>query len=160
MADDINALLKNLKFSEEESVRVISSNIVTNYQGFEAWAVGKIIAIEKPNREAMYKVLRSLWFTKYDVNFVALNEEVILVKFGCVEDRNRILNMMPWLFDNCLFAMLPFVKDKELETYEFNISPFWLRSIRLYGSTNCHGCWQSYRRIGGHRLERQEWRVD
>ncbi|MBA0687143.1 hypothetical protein Goari_014700 [Gossypium aridum] len=131
MADDIKALLKNLKFSEEESVRVISSNIVTNYQGFEAWAVGKITAIEKPNREAMYRVLRSLWFTKYDVNFVALNEEVILVKFGCVEDRNRILNMMPWLFDNCLFAMLPFVKDKELETYEFNISPFRLRIYNI-----------------------------
>ncbi|MBA0730768.1 hypothetical protein Golax_022563, partial [Gossypium laxum] len=47
----------------------------TNYQGFEAWAVGKIMAIEKPNREAMYRVLRSLWLTKYEVNFVALNEE-------------------------------------------------------------------------------------
>ncbi|MBA0716194.1 hypothetical protein Golax_015046 [Gossypium laxum] len=79
MANDINALLKNLKFSKEESVRVISSNIVTNYQGFEAWAVGKIMAIEKPNRELCI-VLRSLWFTKCDVNFVALNEEVILVK--------------------------------------------------------------------------------
>ncbi|MBA0618692.1 hypothetical protein Godav_027997 [Gossypium davidsonii] len=132
MADDINALLKNLKFSEEESVRVISSNIVTNYQGFEAWAVGKIMAIEKPNREAMYRVLRSLWFTKYDVNFVALNEEVIFVKFGCVEDEiESLINMMPWLFDNCLFAMLPFVKDKELETYEFNISPFWLRIYNI-----------------------------
>ncbi|MBA0748129.1 hypothetical protein Gogos_004979 [Gossypium gossypioides] len=131
MVDDINALLENLKFSEEESVRVISSNIETNYQGFEAWAVGKIMAIEKPNREAMYRVLRSLWLTKYEVNFVALNEEVIMVKFGCVEDRNRILNMMPWLFDNCLFAMLPFVKDKELETYEFNLSSFWLRIYNI-----------------------------
>ncbi|MBA0876215.1 hypothetical protein Goshw_030171 [Gossypium schwendimanii] len=103
----------------------------TNYQGFEAWAVGKIMAIEKPNREAMYRVLRSLWLTKYEVNFVALNEEVIMVKFGYVEDRNRILNMMPWLFDNCLFAMLPFVKDKELETYEFNFSSFWLRIYNI-----------------------------
>ncbi|MBA0730767.1 hypothetical protein Golax_022563, partial [Gossypium laxum] len=111
--------------------RVISSNMETNYQGFEAWAVGKIMAIEKPNREAMYRVLRSLWLTKYEVNFVALNEEVIMVKFGYVEDRNRILNMMPWLFDNCLFAMLPFVKDKELETNEFNFSSFWLRIYNI-----------------------------
>ncbi|KAK5843370.1 hypothetical protein PVK06_005825 [Gossypium arboreum] len=85
------------------------------------------MAMEKPNREAMYRVLSSLCFTKYEVNFVALNEEVILIKFGCVEDRNRIFNLMPWLLDNCLFTMLPFVKDKELETYEFNISPFWMR---------------------------------
>ncbi|MBA0633738.1 hypothetical protein Godav_024702 [Gossypium davidsonii] len=131
MVDDINALLENLKFLEEESVRVISSNMETNYQGFEAWAVGKIMAIEKPNKEAMYRVLRSLWLTKYEVNVVALTEEVIMVKFGYVEDRNRILNMMPWLFDNCLFAMLPFVKDKELETYEFNFSSFWLRIYNI-----------------------------
>nr|KJB68667.1 hypothetical protein B456_010G174400 [Gossypium raimondii] len=89
------------------------------------------MAIEKPNREAMYKVLRSLWLTKYEVNFVALNEEMIMVKFGYVEDRNRILNMMSWLFDNCLFAMFPFVKDKELETYEFNFSSFWLQIYNI-----------------------------
>ncbi|PPR96064.1 hypothetical protein GOBAR_AA24607 [Gossypium barbadense] len=131
MADDINDLLKNLKFSEEKSVRVISSNIVYDYQGFEAWAVGKIITMEKPNREAICRVLRSLRFTKYEVNFMALNEEVILIKFRYVEHRNRILNLMPYLFDNCLFAMLPFIKDKELETYEFNISPFWIRIYNI-----------------------------
>ncbi|MBA0783149.1 hypothetical protein Gotri_000916 [Gossypium trilobum] len=43
------------------------------------------------------------------VNFVALNEGVILVKFGNTNDRTRILNLTPWLFDQCLFVILPFV---------------------------------------------------
>ncbi|MBA0601289.1 hypothetical protein Gorai_004470 [Gossypium raimondii] len=29
---------------------------------------------EKVNREVMYRVLKYLWFTKEEVNFVALNE--------------------------------------------------------------------------------------
>ncbi|KAK5782901.1 hypothetical protein PVK06_037406 [Gossypium arboreum] len=81
----------------------------------------------KPNREAMYRIFRTLWFTKEEVDFVALNDKIIIVKFWCVEDRSRILNLTPCLFDNCLFSMLSFVKGKDINTYEFNLSSFWLR---------------------------------
>ncbi|KAH1091316.1 hypothetical protein J1N35_018573 [Gossypium stocksii] len=81
----------------------------------------------KPNREEMYRVFQLLWFTKEEINFVALKEEVIIVKFGCLEDRSRILSLMPWLFDNCLFSLLPFIKGKEIDSYEFNQYFFWLR---------------------------------
>ncbi|PPD74045.1 hypothetical protein GOBAR_DD29025 [Gossypium barbadense] len=44
MAENINALLERLNFTEEESVRVMSSNVKSSKtQGYEAWAVGKII---------------------------------------------------------------------------------------------------------------------
>ncbi|MBA0765536.1 hypothetical protein Gotri_014716 [Gossypium trilobum] len=75
-------------------------------QGYEAWAVGKIMSSEKVNREAMYRVLKSLWFTKEEVNFVALNDGTILVKFGNIEDRTRMLNLTPWLFDQSLFPLI------------------------------------------------------
>lgn len=131
MLKDINGLLERLKFLDEESVQVVSTNAGNNLQGFESWAVGKFMAEMKPNREAMYRVFRSLWFTKEDVDFVALNDEVIIGKFGCVEDRSRILNLTPWLFDNCLFSMLPFVKGQAITSYEFNMSPFWLRIYNI-----------------------------
>ncbi|PPD87370.1 hypothetical protein GOBAR_DD15693 [Gossypium barbadense] len=86
---------------------------------------------EKSNREAMYRVFKSLWFTKEEVNFVALNDGAIIVKFRCLEDRSRILNFMPWLLDNCLFAMMPFIKGKDIDTYEFNMSLFWLRVYNI-----------------------------
>lgn len=78
------------------------------------------MAEEKPNREVVYRVFRSLWFTKEEINFVALKEKVILVKFRSLEDRSRIFNLMPWLFDNCLFSIMPFIKGKEIDSYEFN----------------------------------------
>ncbi|MBA0747918.1 hypothetical protein Gogos_004782, partial [Gossypium gossypioides] len=79
----------------------------------------------------MYRVLKLLWFTKDEFSFVALNEDVILVKFENIEDRMRILNLMPWLFNQCLFTMLPFIKGQELNGYEFNINPFWIRIFNI-----------------------------
>ncbi|MBA0598060.1 hypothetical protein Gorai_007839, partial [Gossypium raimondii] len=47
MVEDINMLLERLNFSEEESIRVVSSNMSsTNGKGYEAWAVGKIMSDE------------------------------------------------------------------------------------------------------------------
>ncbi|MFQ6629181.1 hypothetical protein Gotur_007201 [Gossypium turneri] len=80
-----------------------------NSQGFKAWAAGKIMSREKVDRDAMYRVFKSLWFTKEEGNFVALKEGVIL----------------------CLFAMSPFVKDQDLDAYAFNLTPFWLRIFNI-----------------------------
>ncbi|KAH1081567.1 hypothetical protein J1N35_021328 [Gossypium stocksii] len=70
---------------------------------------------EKVNIEAMYRVFKSLWYTKEYINFVSLKEGVILVKFGNEEDGKRILNLSPGLFDQCLFNMVPYSKDKTKE---------------------------------------------
>lgn len=64
-----------------------------NVQGYEALAVGKIMSGKKVNRKAMYRALKSLWFTKEEVKFVALNKRVILVKFGAINNKTRILNL-------------------------------------------------------------------
>ncbi|MBA0626194.1 hypothetical protein Godav_003905 [Gossypium davidsonii] len=79
----------------------------------------------------MYRVFKSLWFTKEEVDFVALREGAIIVKFGCLEDRSRILNLTPWLFDRCLFSMVPFENGKAIDTYEFWKAPFWLRVYNI-----------------------------
>ncbi|MBA0868970.1 hypothetical protein Goshw_021310 [Gossypium schwendimanii] len=131
MTEEINKLLEKLKFSEDESTRVMSTREVNNARGFESWAIGKIMVTELPNREAMYRVFKSLWFTKEEVDFVALREGAVIVKFGCLEDRSRILNLSPWLFDRCLFSMMPFENGKAIDTYEFWMAPFWLRIYNI-----------------------------
>ncbi|PPD75267.1 hypothetical protein GOBAR_DD27807 [Gossypium barbadense] len=131
MTDEINDLLEKLKFSEEETIRVVSTSEGNNARGFESWAIGKIMVIAPPSKEAMYRVFKSLWFTKEEVDFVALKEGPVIVKFGCIEDRSRILNLLSWLFDRCLFSMVPFEKGKEIDSYEFWMSPFWLRVYNI-----------------------------
>lgn len=84
------------------------------------------MAEEKINREAMYRVLKSLWFTKETINFVAMMEGLFLVKFGSKEDKERIFNLAFWSFDQCLFSMVPFVKGQDMSCYNFHHVPFWV----------------------------------
>ncbi|MBA0765532.1 hypothetical protein Gotri_014712 [Gossypium trilobum] len=93
-----------------------------NWRGKKRWL--------KLDFESDYANL-SIWFTKEEVNFVAIKEGVILVKFGNVDDRKKILNLSPLLFDQCLFSMLAYVKDQEVETYAFNLIPFWVRIFNI-----------------------------
>ncbi|MBA0585917.1 hypothetical protein Gorai_016678 [Gossypium raimondii] len=131
MTEEINDLLERVKFSEEESTQVISKNDVHSVSGFESWAVDKIMATEAPNRETMYRVFKSLWYTKEEVDFVALKEWVVIDKFEYQEDYSRILNLTPWLFDRCLFSMLPFEEGNDIDSYQFWWLPFWLRIYNI-----------------------------
>ncbi|KAK5803247.1 hypothetical protein PVK06_030890 [Gossypium arboreum] len=93
MEEDLNSLLEKLKFSKEETTKIVSTNLdYNNTQGFEAWAIGKLWSIEKVNREAMYQVFKSIWYTKEEANFVAM-KGVSFIMFENVEDRKRILNL-------------------------------------------------------------------
>ncbi|MFQ6662714.1 hypothetical protein Gotur_030472 [Gossypium turneri] len=58
----------------------------------------------------MYRILKPLWFTKELVSFMEMANGLYLVKFGAVEDRERIFNLPPWLVDQNLFAMVPFIR--------------------------------------------------
>ncbi|MBA0664790.1 hypothetical protein Goklo_004741, partial [Gossypium klotzschianum] len=107
-------------FSESEKGKVVcQGSTKSDLRGFEAWTIGKFMSGEKINREAMYRVLKSLWYTKEPVNFMALKGGLFLVKFGLIEDRDRILNLSPWSFDQSLFSMVPFVKGKDMSCYSF-----------------------------------------
>lgn len=82
---------------------------------------------EKIHKESMYRVLRSLWYTKDWVNFVEIGEGTFLVKFGTMEDRERILNLSPWMFYQYILSLVPYEKEKDLSLYNFSIVPFWIR---------------------------------
>lgn len=90
------------------------------------------------------------------MSFVEL-EGRFLVKFGLVEDWKCIMNLATWLSDECLFSMVPFVKDRELTTYEFTFVPFWImiynmpfdmgravREVLVIDWRDREGCWIKY----------------
>lgn len=37
------------------------------------------------------------------------------------------MNMALWLFDQCIFSLVPFAKDRVLTNYEFTLVPFWIK---------------------------------
>ncbi|MFQ6666963.1 hypothetical protein Gotur_033146 [Gossypium turneri] len=143
MAEDINNLLARLKFSEEESMSVVGLRKDSmDDQGYEAWAIDKVLSKDKINRDAMYRVLKLIWFTKEPVSFVFMDEGAYLVKFGIIEDRTRILNMAPWLFDQCLFSIPTFVKGQVV----VDIGGV-LGELVAIDWRDRKGCWIKYLRI-------------
>ncbi|MBA0818382.1 hypothetical protein Gohar_021530, partial [Gossypium harknessii] len=90
MAEDINNLLARLKFSEEESTSVVGLRKDSmDDQGYEAWAIDKVLSKDKINREAMYRVLKLIWFTKEPVSFVFMDEGGVLGELVAIDWRDR-----------------------------------------------------------------------
>lgn len=79
----------------------------------------------------MYRVLRSLWYTKEWVNFMEVGSGCFLIKFGSVEDRYQIFSMAPWLFDQHILSMVPYVKDKAWSKYNFQMVPLWVSVLNI-----------------------------
>lgn len=89
-------------------------------------AVGKLLTKERIHKKLMYRVLRSLWYTKDWVKFVEVDVGTFLIKFGTVEDRERIMNLTRWMFDQHILSLVQYEKGKEVSSYNFQMVPFWI----------------------------------
>ncbi|KAG8478646.1 hypothetical protein CXB51_028454 [Gossypium anomalum] len=88
--------------------------------------------LREANKVVMYRVVKSLWFTKELAYFLAMTEGIYVVKFGNFEDRTRMLNLAPWLFDNCLFTMLPYGVMGEVVGIDWrDRDGYWIGYLRV-----------------------------
>ncbi|MBA0846777.1 hypothetical protein Goshw_007176, partial [Gossypium schwendimanii] len=69
------------------------NKLSSNFQEHEAWVVGRVMSMEKTNREAMYWVLKLIRFTIEPMCFVSKPKGYFLVKFSNLEDRTRNFNV-------------------------------------------------------------------
>lgn len=111
---------QHLNFSEEEVKKVqILDKITKEGEGWESWAMSKLLTRERVHKESMYRVLQSLWYIKYWVNFMEVAEGTFLFKFGSMEDRDRILGLDPWLFDKHILSLMPYKSGLDIQSYNF-----------------------------------------
>lgn len=65
MDEEVRGMLQCIKFSEEEAKKMLSqSKLAQEDEGWEKWATRKMLTKERFQKESMYGVLRSLWYTK------------------------------------------------------------------------------------------------
>lgn len=53
------------------------------------------------------------------------------IKFGSVDDHERIFNLTAWLFDQHVLSIVPFVRNKAWDSYVFSLVPFWMRIYNI-----------------------------
>lgn len=64
MDEEVREMFMKLMFSKEELRKILTLNSsCMEMKGWDSWAVKNLLMNDKVNKEAMYRVLRSLWYT-------------------------------------------------------------------------------------------------
>ena len=133
MAEELEVLWKKLSFTEEEGVGVDLGNNSTKVAkeiGINC-AIMKVLSQKSINFEALRKNLRMLWKTNKWVHFSELEAELVLVEFGDVKDKRKILDMSPWNFEKQLVIIQDFEGELTPMEMELKWSPFWIQIFNL-----------------------------
>jgi hypothetical protein len=71
----------------------------------ERCLVGSIIAEKAINREAFRSLMTNLWRVKDGIQFKEIQENLWVIEFTEMKDKQRVLDGRPWLFDRHLVAL-------------------------------------------------------
>lgn len=71
----------------------------------ELCLVGGIIAEKPINKEAFRKTMASVWGLLETVQFHEVGDGLYIIKFKKMEDKQRIWDVRPWMFDRNLLVL-------------------------------------------------------
>jgi hypothetical protein len=93
----------------------------------EIQAIGKLMADEPGFAEAMEKTLGRIWCPMKGIDVKDLGENIFLFTFHQASGKMKAVDGGPWTFDKNLMIMEEYVPTKNLDEYEFNKIPIWVR---------------------------------
>jgi hypothetical protein len=130
-------MLANLwgKFSlmEEESLGILvdEEELDPLLAKGKVCAVGKIIADHVIPKDSYKGPLSRVWRQEGSVSFKSLGENLFIVEFEIVWDKDRVLEGRPWLFDGLLVSVVDFDGTTPPSKMNFDKAAFWIRMFNL-----------------------------
>lgn len=67
----------------------------------------------------------------YPFHFKTVAPNLFVISFACLEDKNRVMNGRPWLFDSYLFNLKPFNGHIQPSRMDFTTESFWVQMHNL-----------------------------
>ncbi|GMJ04853.1 hypothetical protein HRI_004154500 [Hibiscus trionum] len=133
MEEEVAKLMNDLKFTEEEIQDMEESDMLLKkeIQGSERWLVGKLISPTMVDGDQLTKVFTAVWRRQPLQEASELGPNQFLFKFQNLEDRNYVLERVPWTFNGDLLALQPFEGKLSPSEYNFSILPIWIRIYDL-----------------------------
>jgi hypothetical protein len=89
--------------------------------------VGRIMSERKIQKEAFRTLMARLWKTRGDVAFKELDVNLWLIEFSNGDDKRRVLEGRPWLFDRNILVLKEVVEDVAPVQMDFSSSLFWIQ---------------------------------
>ncbi|GMI90026.1 hypothetical protein HRI_002671900 [Hibiscus trionum] len=139
MEDEVARLMSDLKFSEEEMQDMDDSEMLLKNEvpGFDKWLVGRLVSPAIVDGGMLIRVFLAVWKSQPLEDASELGPNMFLFKFQKLEDRDFVLERVPWTFNGELMALQPFDGKLSPSEYNFSVFPIWVRiyDLPLVGMT-------------------------
>lgn len=133
MADDIAVRCANLKITDDENavVSLDEEDDDNDGLGINLSIVGKVLSIRPHNFEAMKRTLNQLWAISKGALFRQIENDLFIVQFANVKDKNKVLDGRPWSFDQNLVLFKEIDGTAQPSNISLTYCPFWVRLYNL-----------------------------
>ncbi|XVF29997.1 hypothetical protein REPUB_Repub16aG0019700 [Reevesia pubescens] len=95
------------------------------------WLIGKLFTKRIFNKEATIATMKIIWKLAKTVEIMVLGENLFLLNFFMLADKNKVLDGAPWSFDKHLFMLHDYEAGLKLEDYIFSNLTMWVRVYDL-----------------------------
>ena len=97
----------------------------------KACVLGKLVADRLVSGETIKSSLVNWWKPSENISFKVLGENMFLIEFVDIDDKERVLAGRPWVFQGSLFLVEDFDGAALPSKYTFDKAAFWIRMKNL-----------------------------
>lgn len=117
----------SLTDGEKLGISITDEEVAETRQQGENCLIGRYWMERKYNKEVFKIVLSKLWRMEGRVTFKEVQDNLWLVKFLDGDDKHRVLEGRPWLFDSQIFVLQDFDGKTPPSRMSFSSSPCWIQ---------------------------------
>lgn len=133
MADILVNKCAALKITGEESdiVSLDDETSNTDDTNINLAMVGKVLTIRPYNFEAMKNTMNEVWAISKGALFRPIENDLFVVQFASLRDKNKVLAGRPWTFDQNLMLLNEIDGSAQPSNISLTHCPFWVRLYNL-----------------------------
>ncbi|XP_041025325.1 uncharacterized protein LOC121265703 [Juglans microcarpa x Juglans regia] len=131
--ENLEAQWKKFRLSEEERLVVdVGEEIEGDVRECgERSIIGKICMERTIGREILAVTMGKIWRISKPAEFREVGDNKFVITFQSLNDKRRVLDGRPWLFDNHLFALKAFEVYSQPNEWKFDSEWFWIQIHNL-----------------------------
>ncbi|XP_019102985.1 uncharacterized protein LOC109133730 [Beta vulgaris subsp. vulgaris] len=133
MADELATNYSCLRITNDES-SIVSFDDEPDLQeddNLNLSLVGKVLNVRSYNFEAMKRTLNQIWSISKGALFRPIENDLFVVQFANLRDKNKVLVGRPWTFDQSLVILNEIDGKAQPSNISLTHCPFWVRLYNL-----------------------------
>ncbi|XP_059454891.1 uncharacterized protein LOC132185085 [Corylus avellana] len=133
MAEDLPNIWAKLSLSEgeEAEVEIQAGDVTKVINRGQLCIVGKLMSERVVSKESIKTTLKRWWRLTGTMSFKVIGGNLFLIEFEKANDKMRVLEGRPWVFEGNLFLVEDFDGRSSPTDIRFDKAAFWVRMMKL-----------------------------